>query len=285
MQQLKDILVHLDASERSGTRLRLAADLARRHAAHLSGLYVVDLVLPAGFAAGMGGYGDGAALGALLDQMRNDALADAATVEARFRETLRREGLQGEWRLTEGIAPELVALHARYADIAVLGQEDPEGTEPNAGAIIERTLFSSGRPALIIPFAGDFPTLGRTVLIGWNASRESARAVNDALPLIAQAQSATVLSINPRVGIDAHGAVPGADIARHLARHGLKVTAAQTVSDEVPDGDVLLNYAADNGSDLLVIGGYGHSRVREFVMGGVTRTLLQRMTVPVMMSH
>lgn len=279
--QLKDILVHLDATEQARTRLRLAAELARRHDAHLTGLQVVDIMLPAIAGADAGG---GAALGELLEQMRQDALADAAKVEAAFRERLRLDGIAGEWRLVEGITPEIVALHARYADLVVLGQEDPEGSHV-AGPVIEQALFASGRPVLLVPYAGRFDSLGRRVLIGWNASREAARAVNDALPLIAQAESTTVLAINPRRGLGGHGEEPGADIARHLARHGLKVSVEHTVATGISDAEVLLNYASDHSADLLVIGGYGHSRFRELVLGGVTRTLLREMTVPVLMSH
>lgn len=281
--RLKDILVHLDGSERSDERLRLAVDLARRHGAHLSGLYVVDLVLPVGFA---GGFGDGgAAIGPMLERLREEAMATASEVETRFRELTRREGIEGEWRLAEGISAELVALHARYADLVLVGQQDPEGEQPAASVIIERVLFTAGRPVLIVPFAGRFGTAGRRVLVGWNAGREATRAVHDALPLLLDAEEVTVLSVNPRGGPDGHGDVPGADIALHLARHGVKVEATRTVSEEVGEGDVLLNQAADMMADLLVMGAYGHSRVREFVTGGVTRTILQRMTLPVLMSH
>ncbi|MBX6747324.1 MAG: universal stress protein, partial [Acetobacteraceae bacterium] len=271
--QLKDILVHLDATEQARTRLRLAADLARQHDAHLTGLLVVDVMLPAITGADMGG---GAMLAELLEQMRQDALADAAKVEAAFREQLRRDGIAGEWRQVEGPTPEIVALHARYADLVMLGQEDPDAGLPTAGPVIEQALFNTGRPVLLVPYAGRFDTLGRNVLIGWNASREAARAVNDALPLIAQAETATVLAINPRRGLDGHGEEPGADIARHLARHGVKVKVEHTTATDVSDGEVLLNYAADLSADLLVIGGYGHSRFRELVLGGVTRTLLRQ---------
>jgi hypothetical protein len=155
--------------------------------------------------------------------MRRAALAAAARVEAAFRERLRLDGVAGEWRLVEGIAAEQVALHARYADLAVIGQEDPDGGPPAAGAVIEGALFSSGRPVLVVPYVGRFETVGRRVLIGWDAGREAARAVNDALPLIARAESSTVFAVNPRRGPGGHGAEPGADIAQHLARHGLKV--------------------------------------------------------------
>ena len=114
--------------------------------------------------------------------------------------------------------------------------------------MIEQTLFASGRPLLIVPYAGRFETIGRNVLIGWSATRELARAVADALPLIAAADNATVLAIDPRGGLEGHGEVPAADIALHLARHGIKVTAAHTASGGVSPGDVLLNYATDNGT-------------------------------------
>lgn len=279
---LRDILVHLDASDQGRARLDLAAGLARRHEAHLTGLFVVDIALPA-IAAGDGG--SGAAIATLLDRMRRDAIADAAAVETAFRDRLRRDGLAGEWRLVEGTAPTLVALHARYADLSILGQQNPDGGEPAAEAIIEAALFSSGRPVLVVPYAGRFETIGRRVLIGWNASREAARAVHDALPLIGAAESATVLAVNPRPGLDGHGEEPGADIARHLARHGLAVRVEHTASGELADADVLLNRVAELPADLLVVGAYGHSRLREIVLGGVTRSLLAHMTVPVLMAH
>lgn len=279
---LKDILVHLDGSEQSATRLRLAAGLARRQGANLIGLFVVDVMLPMMAAADAG---SGAVLAEMIERMRADALEDAARVEAGFRETLRREDIAGEWRLAEGSAPEHVALHARYADLAVLGQANPDDGQPNAAAVLEAALFDSGRPVLVVPYAGRFETLGQRVLVGWNASAQSARAVHDALPVMAGASKVVVCAVNPRRGIDGHGDEPGADVARHLARHGLKVTVEHTVAPEIGAGDLLLNRAAEISADLLVIGGYGHSRLRETILGGVTRTLLQQMTVPVLMSH
>ncbi|HZB90176.1 MAG TPA: universal stress protein, partial [Stellaceae bacterium] len=128
-------------------------------------------------------------------------------------------------------------------------------------------------------------TLGQTVLIGWKSGREAARAVNDALPLLQQARSVTVLAINPEDGIGGDGDVPAADIALHLARHGVKAAAAHTVAKEIDEGDALLNYADDISADLIVAGAYGHSRLSELVFGGVSRTLLTTMTVPVLLSH
>lgn len=275
----RDILVQLDATGQSAQRLRLAADLARRHGAHLTGLHVYD-PMPALFVPDPSG---GAVIADLLEQFRAEALAAAADIEVRFRQTLEREGIAGEWRLVEGPVPQRTALHARYADLVILGQDDPATEKDADGVTIEAALFTSGRPILLVPHAGQFATLGRRVLIGWNASREASRAVHDALPLIAGAEQVTILAVNPDDG--GHGEEPGADIARHLARHGLAVTVERTVGAEIGAGDLLLNRAAEIGADLIVTGAYGHSRFRELVLGGVTRTLLRQMTVPVLMSH
>lgn len=280
---LKDILVHLDTTPRSAERLRVAATLARQHNAHLIGLHVVDVVLPTIAMADAGG--GGAMLGQLIDQMRAEALDAATGVEKEFRERMRLDAIAGEWRLVEGALPEQVALHARYADLAVIGQADPGSDQPGAGLVVEQVLFSAGRPVLVVPYAGRFESVGRRVLVGWNASREAARAVNDALPILERAEKATVLAVNPDRLPGVHGEEPGADIALHLARHGVKAEVDHMTAPSVPDGEALLNRAAETASDLLVIGAYGHSRLREMVLGGVTRTLLREMTVPVLMSH
>ena len=148
-----------------------------------------------------------------------------------------------------------------------------------------QALFSSGRSILVVSYAGWFTEVGRRVLVGWNGRREAARAVHDAVLLISGADEVIVLAIDPQDGLIGRDGDPAPDIARHLARHGLRVTAAQTASAGLDAADVLPNHAADLGADLIVVGGYGHSRAWEMVLGGVTRALLQRMTVPVLMSH
>jgi nucleotide-binding universal stress UspA family protein len=283
---IKDILVHLDATPRSALRLGAAAELASRHGAHLTALYVAELPSPAMFYGDPSGFVDARLIDEMMSKMRETANKDASPVEERFRERLRRDGIEGEWRMAEGWAAEITTLHARYADLAVLGQPNPKDTSSTTQRHIPiTTLLSSGRPVLVLPYAGEFQTIGQTVLVGWKSSREAARAVNDALPLLRKARKVTVLAINPERGIGEDGAAPAADMALHLARHGVKAEAAHTVATDVPDGDVLLNYADDIGADLIVAGGYGHSRMREFAFGGVTHTLLTTMTVPVFLSH
>ena len=280
---LKDLLVYVDATPRSAARMELAARLAIQHNAHLTGLNVIDIP--------SANYFYGAAMPfvptnpeEIVERIRAEAVEAAKPVEAAFRECLRRNGIEGEWRLVEGPPPVTVALHARYADLTIVGQ--PNREEPqDADAVLVTTVMTSGRAVLAVPFAGDFPSIGEHVLVAWNASREAARALNDSLPLLLNAKRVTVLAINPQRGVGVHGDVPAADIALHLARHGLKAEAAHTVARDIADGEALLSYAADIGADLIVAGAYGHSRARELVFGGVTRTLIAEMTAPVLFSH
>jgi nucleotide-binding universal stress UspA family protein len=283
----KDILVHLDNDARCETRLALAIGLARQYGAHLAGTYVIDIPPPELFYGATSTPYMGIPPVQMIEMMHEGAIAAAAPVEAAFRDRLQREAVEGEWRLVEGNLPATVALHACYADLTIVGQSNPQ--EPSdyryRDGTLVATVMTSGRPVLAVPFVGDFLTLGERVLVAWNASREAARAVNDALPLLVQAKLVTILAVNPRLGIGGHGDVPAADIALHLARHGVKAEAAHTVGGDIPDGQALLSYAADSSADLIVAGAYGHSRAREMVFGGVTRTLLREMTVPVFFSH
>lgn len=283
---LKDLLVQLDASPESDTRLDFAVALAQRHGAHLTGLYIIETATSLAFAvADPSGGTDVAIVEEMVTRLHSLALADSKTVATKFQERLRREGITGEWRLVEGMAAETAALHARYADLTIVGQANPEKPLSGNAGIAQEVLLTSGRPVLIIPYNAHYKSLGKSVLIGWKSSREAARAVNDALPLIATADNVTILAINPKSGIGGDGDLPGADMALHLARHGITAQAAHTVAEDVAAADVLLNQASDMGADLIVIGGYGHSRTREFVFGGVTRDLLREMTVPILMSH
>lgn len=281
---LRDIMLHLDATERCAERLRLTINLAARDGAHVAGVYVID-VPPPGTTYG---YEMAYALGGpdgLFDQLRAQAIAMAEPVREQYEEALRRAGVSGEWRLVEGLAPEQLALHARYADLAIIGQSDPNARLGATTQDVSVTaLLTSGRPVLSVPYAGSFPDLDGHALVAWNASREAARAVNDALPLLAACKKVTVLAINPERGIHGHGDLPAADICLHLARHGIQAEAAHTVAADISEGQALLSYAADISADFVVMGAYGHSRVREWAFGGVTRTLLREMTIPALMS-
>lgn len=278
---VKDILVQLDASPASERRMAFACALAAKHGAHLTGLFVVDTT-----SAGTMLIGDDIGAIRVIEQYREQALADAATVEAAFRAQATQDRIQFEWALEEGNAPDVVTHLARNADLTILGQTDPENTAVTAnGIIMEHVLFGSGRPVLMVPYAGKLGDIGQNVLIGWTPRRESARALNDALQLMAPGSRATVAAV-VRSGEEAEPrGVLTEDITRHLARHGITAEGHELVAPDLDPGNVLLNTASDMNADLLVIGAYGHSRLREMVLGGVTRSLLQQAPVPVLMSH
>lgn len=285
--KLLDLLVVLDGSERSNVPLGLALGLARRHDAHLTGLCPLELLYPTNLALGLTGYPEALALQEAANRFEAQAQAKAQSIEAEFREQLRRNNVPGDWQVATGLAVDEVARRARTADLLVLGQTDPDHPlPPIARHLVEDALMNAGRPLLIVPFAGNFDTIGTNVLIGWNESREAARAAHDALLLIEPTATVTVLTVErARSSADSPQA-PGADMAEHLARHGLKVSAARTVTDRsISYADAILAYASDSGADLLVTGGYGHSRARELILGGVSRELLDHMTLPVLMSH
>jgi nucleotide-binding universal stress UspA family protein len=260
----------------------LAAALAERFSAHLVGLYP----LPTPQMPGHFGYFDPALLDPLFVELRERARSAAVKVREAFDHATGLRGLSAEWReIPEGPDAD-PALHARYADLAILGQLDPDRAETELiRPRPEQVALASGRPVLIVPYAGHFDNVGRRVLIAWNATREAARAVSDAMPLLTSAELVTVLTIDPREGPHGHGELPGADIGLHLARHGVKAQIERTVSAGMPVGEVLLSRVADLGADLIVMGAYGHSRAREVLLGGATRSVLRSMTVPVLMSH
>lgn len=284
---LRDLVVLLDGSPHDEAKLAVALQLARRNDAQLTGLCPLELLLPADMSFALGGYPDLWALPDFAKQIEEQARGKATVIEANFRELLRREGVRGEWTFDSGSLIPAVTQRAYTADLLVIGQADPDNPPPGvARTLVEDLLMTTGRPLLIIPYAGRFETVGTNVLVGWTRTRESSRAVHDALAVVAPSAKVTVLTVETaRPGADM-GALPTLDIAEHLARHGLTVSAARTVvSDGLSPADALLDYVSDIGADLLVVGGYGHSRTREMVMGGVTRDLLRHMTVPVLMSH
>jgi nucleotide-binding universal stress UspA family protein len=283
---LRDLVVLLDGSSRDETKLAVAVDLARRNDAHLTGLCPLELLLPADMSFALGGYPDLWALPEFAKQIDSQAKAKAAVVEASFRELMRREAITGEWVLETGPLIQAVTRRALAADLVVVGQADPENPLPPIGrTLVEDVLMTAGRPLLIIPYAGQFATIGTNTLVGWTPTRESARAVHDALLILAAGAKVLVLTVETMRGAEVEP-LPTVDIAEHLSRHALDVSAARTVvSDGLSPADALLDYASDIQADLLVVGGYGHSRTREMILGGVTRDLLHHMTVPVLMSH
>jgi len=274
----KTILVHLDPARRRAERLDIACRLAAGFDAHLIGLFALSAFpVPYAFSGNA----------AVVIQAEVNLRAEAAD-EARgeFERVTARNGLKAEWCSADWNAVAAARLSARYADLVVIGQdESPRSADTRLlPHFAQDVVLTSGRPVLLIPYAGRFSSIGSRVLVAWDASREAARALADALPLLQRAQSVEVVAFDAEPTEAGHGAQPGADIALYLARHGVKATAAQQRAG-IDVGSQILSRAADTSADLIVMGAYGHSRALEFVLGGATRTLLQSMTVPVLMSH
>ncbi|HLI14363.1 MAG TPA: universal stress protein [Alphaproteobacteria bacterium] len=278
----KDLLVHIGKSRHRDQCIEIAAGMALAFDAHLTGLYTVpDLTKM---------YASSFVEPLLITDIVASQEAEQAracqVAKSLFNDVTRRAGIKAEWREVKGDAGDAAALHARYVDLTIIGQTDPDEVLTESERMVPvRVLFESGRPVLMVPYVTAPVTFGKRVMIAWNASPQATRAVNDSLPLLEEAKSVTVLAINPHHGSRGHGEVPGADIALHLARHGVKAEATHVFADDVEVGNMILSRAADLEADLIVMGAYGHTRLRELVLGGATRSLLGQMTVPVFMSH
>ncbi|MBB4287847.1 universal stress protein [Roseospira goensis] len=277
---LKDILVHVDSSHHCRARLEAATALAVRHDARLTGLFVRTMPHVPQFVMSQ--------LGPEVTQAQRRFSQDAADAARRlFEEVVDGAAITSEFRAPEGELLDALVLHARYSDLVVVGQYDRhDDNMADEREAADHVIMDSGRPVLVIPYAGHFPVIGDRVMVAWNASREATRAVSDALPILQTAKEVDVVAVNPRRnGVNGHGDIPSADIAGHLARHGVNAVAEHVVAHDVDVGNMLLSRASDTGADLIVMGAYGRSRLRELVLGGATWHMLNHMTVPVLMGH
>lgn len=285
----RDILVHLDAQPSSARRLRLARSMARPGKSHLVAIYGFELPRTPFPGLAAPPYVISAASRDSYERERDCAFADAAQAEADFRAETKRGEITGDWRIGPDKPADLLAMitaRARYADLSVVGQADPNHPLFDTLARLPETvMLESGRPVLIVPYAGNFEAVGKNVLVAWSGTREGARAVSDALPLLQSAQAVTVISIGSSHISEGEADDPATSLARHLTRHDIHAQASHLIADDIAAGEMILSRASDLGSDLIVMGGYGHSRTRELILGGVTRAILQHMTVPVLMSH
>ncbi|MDX1595213.1 MAG: universal stress protein [Gammaproteobacteria bacterium] len=272
---IKDILVHVDDTPACARRMEIAVRLAQRHEAHLTAL----------FARAFGN------LPNISSGHQREIDKQRESSQKRFEEAISAAGLSGEFRSADcrsstDLVTDHLMIHARHVDLVVVGQHDAakdDGSVPDD--LAESVVLGSGRPVLVIPYAGEFRKLGDRVLVAWNGSRESVRAVNDAIPLLGDASRVSVLALNPGEGKRIHGELPSADICLHLSRHGIRAEAQTLSARDIEIGDMFLSVVADDGADLLVMGAYGQPRLRELVLGGATRHILKQMTVPVLMSH
>jgi nucleotide-binding universal stress UspA family protein len=285
---LKDLLVYVDQTDNSLVRLRLAADLAIHHGSRLTALYMREwsgAQLDARKSAELGRV-SAAGLHDLDQRIETSINAVADRLRSTLVALTRDHGLQAELRSIDGVASTIVPQYARYADLCILGRDEPEGLASINYTFSEQLLFVTGRPVLFIPPEGSFATLGRHIAVAWNSSRPAARSLNDAIPLIERAERTTVLMVNPSGFIDGHNAPPGEQMVEHLRRHGASVDAIRI--ETVPHGSI----AGKLQAEAHALGAAEHlfpqPRMAKSTGDdhiGVTHDLIARMSLPIFMSH
>ena len=278
----KTLLVHFNDQRRAAQLLRIALSLARRLDAHLIGAFVVpapmqheDLEM--------------AVRGPLLAFDTTRLKAEAQRIRTQFDVATKGQTMTAEWLQIEAEHPDILTAvlpHARSADLIIASQSDPEWQLAKFMDVPDDLVLATGRPVLLVPYIGTYETIGERVLIAWQERREAARAVFDAVPLMGEAKEVRVLQVHRDKSPPDGKAWPASGVVQALGRHGINATESHSVAVPGMDtGNERLSRAADRASDLLVRGGYGHSRLRERVLGGATRSILQQMTLPVLMSH
>jgi nucleotide-binding universal stress UspA family protein len=275
----KTILVYLNDKRRAEAVLEPAVQLASRDNAHLIGMHVYAAVpappvpLP---------YGSEVVKAVAAAQQK-----ETEEIAAIFSRMTENRSFVAEWRAEKGprVDPTgMVIDHGRSADLIVAGQTDPDWESSPLQDVAEHLALGSGRPVLVVPYVGRYPEIGRNVVIAWKPGREATRAVFDALPILQQAEQVQILEIHEG-GARRDPTAADTSIAVALARHGIKPTVRTSIAGDIGVGDEILSRLADMGADLLVMGAYGHSRMRELVFGGVTRHIARHMTVPTLFSH
>jgi len=275
---IKDIVVNLGVGERANFAADYAVSIAAAFDAHVAGIaFLYDPIVPVS--------GAGYIPADVIERQERDNAAAAKAALDRFAKAAGNAGVSNA-PLTlsasfAGAADQFARIARRF-DFSVVGQPEPE-TSSVEEVIIEAAMFDSGRPVIAVPYIQKAPLKLDNVMLCWDGSRAATRAIADAMPLLSKAGRVEVVIVTKERG--KQDEIEGADMGEHLARHGLNVDVKRTVLGDIDVADVLLSHAADAGTDFIVMGGYGHSRLREFVLGGVTRSILRSMTAPVLLSH
>jgi nucleotide-binding universal stress UspA family protein len=275
---IKDIVASLSVGGTRDVAGSYAVSLAETLGAHLTAVaFAYQPVIPGTVMGGLSAD--------VLDATRAESERAAKAATAHFDQVAGRAGISFESRVFDATmvgGADLFGRIARRFDLSVVGQAEPDKLA-GEDLIIEAALFQSGRPVIVVPYIHKGGAKLDRVLLCWDGGRMAARAIGDATPLLAQAKAVDVLIVATDQG--KKDEIPGADMGAHLARHGAKVEVKRIVASDSDVPNTILSHAADTSADFVVMGGYGHSRLREFILGGTTRAVLQSMTVPVLMSH
>lgn len=275
----RDLIIFLEPTQGGDTRLGYAACLAKRWQAHLIATYVVrELALEpyAGFAVG-------AALTSMLAEYSKAAEESLSRARENFDTLACNRSFSSEWRVSDNEDSEALMLHARHASLAILGPPARQRDRTTRLGLSERLIFESGRPCLLLPQDWPEDRTARRIVVGWNGGREAARSIADAIPFLASAESVHLVVVPEGRLRGPYGSEPGADMAAHLARYGVQVVLEQHAGADA--GAVLLERCRDLNADMLVAGGRAHPHISDLLLGGATRTILEGVEVPLMMSR
>ncbi|MEM7545396.1 MAG: universal stress protein [Pseudomonadota bacterium] len=274
----KTILIVIQSVEEVPRLLSVAATIARDTNAHLIGLHVAETMILLSEAAYLPV--------SLQDQLTESQTERAAEIDAAFTKATAGETFVSEFRfekVTGATSADHIIEQARCADLVIMAQQRSDADNPTAEIALERTIRKSGRPVLVIPYAGDFEVVGKNAIVGWSATREATRAAHDAVGLIGEGSSAYILTVRSSRSDD-RAVATAKELAQTYDRHGIKAEVAERLIDDISIADVLLNEAFERGADLIVTGAFGHSRIYDFVIGATTTKLLESMTAPVLFS-
>jgi len=275
---IKDIVVNLSVGDQTGPAGDYAVSVAAAFDAHLAGIaFRYDPVVPVS--------GAGYVPAEVIEAQERDSASAAKAALEHFTAACDRAGVTAE-PLTlsasfSGVGDQFGRIARRF-DLSIVGQAEPEKSAVEE-IIAEAALFESGRPVIIVPYIQRQPLKLDNVMLCWDGSRAATRAISDAMPFLERSGHVELVIVTNETG--KRDEIEGADMGGHLARHGLNVEVKRTVLGDIDVADVILSHAADASTDFIVMGGYGHSRLREFVLGGVTRSIFRSMTAPVLMSH
>jgi nucleotide-binding universal stress UspA family protein len=276
----RSIFVHVDDGDDTMRRIDIATRLAKTYPAELVGAYLVPGQNPTPFASAM-------MASEIARQTRRQNADDVRAAELGFRAAATAAGVaEVAWHVPYGDPFDAAVLESRYSDLAVLGQ--PNREHPNASfnaELANAVLMLSGRPVLFVPYFGVGESLGERILIAWKDSRESARAVADALPLLKDAKEVHAVAITADADESRRDTRTDEQVRQFLRRHNVDAVVKRVVAQDIEAGELLLSHAADISADMIVMGGYSRPRITQLMWGGVTSVLLNSMTVPVLMSH
>ena len=277
---IKNILLHLDHSSGCQNRLQTAFAMASNYDALITGLFVVpDYVVPS--------YVEAQISVDLITDVTEKALARARDTLSEYQKMAAAAGVTMDAHVVEGQVIPILREHSKYSDLLMLGQDQPDDPDNASYGLADALLFEGACACMMVPHSGKLALPGKRILLTWNASRESARALREAMPMLKTAETLVVLSSEPD---DADATIarghPHADeLAHFLESHGIESVSSGINDLDISASDAILGQAAEMDADMIVMGAYGHARLREIILGGVTRDLLKQSPIPLFLAH